>query len=259
MGQKAECQTAVVTGAGGAFGQEIVRQLLAKGFCVAATDTSEDHVKTLSDLPEYSGYIKAFVMDVSDKKSVSDAAEKIRNAFSAPVAVLVNNAGILGEKHILLPDSPDVAEDVISVNLIGAFNCTSAFGRFMLNRRFGRIINIASVAGIIGTGGGSAYAASKGGLIAATKSWANELAQFGITVNAIAPGICKTAMLDHSEGAARFEALMTPMIPLRRLGTPFDVAELTVFLASSKSNYINGEVITVDGGLLTGTFNDEFV
>ena len=253
QGKKRQAGVAVVTGAAGGFGREIVAHLFEKGFHVAATDLNADALKDFTE----SEYLKTFLLDVSSRQDVEDVAQKISNTFFQPISVLVNNAGILREMHTFAPESLDIAQQVLEVNLLGAFNCTAFFGRLMLKKKFGRIINIASIAGTMGAGGGSAYAASKGGLIAATKSWAREMGRYGITVNAIAPGICKTDMLHNTKDALKFEMLMKLLVPIRRLGIPADVAELVAFLASSESNYINGEVITIDGGLFTGTFDDD--
>lgn len=252
-------QTAVVTGAAGAFGQAMIKQLLEQGFFVAATDISQTGLNTLKELAVHPERMKTFQMDVADRQSVSDAAGDITTAFSSPVSVLINNAGIFMDNPIFMPESSDIAKKVVEINLIGAMNCVSVFARLMVKNKFGRIINIASTAGIMGAGGASAYAASKGGLIAATKSWARELGHFGITVNAIAPGICQSPMMRKEDRESAVKKLMTPLIPVRRLGNPFDVAEAAGFLAACKTNYVNGEILTLDGGLYTGTIDSETV
>jgi len=259
MHREDKLRVAVITGAAGAFGQEIVKQLVTKGFFVAATDKSREDLNILSSLVGNSEKMKVFLMDVADRQSVADTAKQISDTFSWPVSILVNNAGVFRENPIFMPESSDIARKIFGINLIGAFNCVSIFSKLMVKEKFGRVINIASSAGIMGAGGASAYAASKGGIIAATKSWARELGHFGITVNAIAPGICQTPMMKKEDKSLTVEKLMKPLIPVRRLGTPFDVAEAVVFFAACKTDYINGEVLTLDGGLYTGTIDDEAV
>ncbi len=254
---KSNAQIAVVTGAAGAFGQEIVKQLLAKGFVVAATDKSPDALNKMRHIVSSSEDMKTFPMDVADRQSVSDTAEQISSTFCQPISVLVNNAGIFRTNPVFMPESGDIAKEIFEINLIGVIHCVSVFGKSMVKNKFGRIVNIASAAGIMGSGGASAYAASKGGMIAATKSWARELGHFGITVNAVAPGICRTPMMEKEDSSLRIEKLMKPLIPVKRLGTPHDVAEAVVFFATCKSDYINGDVLTLDGGLYTGTIDQK--
>ncbi|MCC2667323.1 MAG: 3-oxoacyl-ACP reductase [Gammaproteobacteria bacterium] len=254
MAQHEIKQVAVVTGAGGGFGLEIVKQLLEQGFYVAATDITVDALGTLDKNGIKSEKLKTFVMDVSDKQSVSSCAEKVVADFDAPISVLVNNAGVFQTNPILMPDPDNIAEEIIKINLLGTFYCVSVFGKIMAKNKFGRIINIASIAGIFGSGEASSYAASKAGVIAATKAWARELSTFGITTNSIAPGFCKTEMMKkHIGGNVQAEQLLLSYIPVKRFGMPADIAEIVCFLASSKTNYMNGQVLVVDGGMYTGS------
>lgn len=244
-----EKQLAVVTGSAGGLGREIADHLLRQGFYVAATDISQEGMNRLQHAV-HSEKLRCFGLDVRDSGSVKRASLEISRAFPLPVTVLVNNAGLFSRHPVTKSDFSETAEHILQVNLLGAFHCTEVFSKTMISAKYGRIINIASIAGIYGAGHGSAYAASKAGLIAATKSWARELAPFGINVNAIAPGIFQTSMLDQ-ENILRVQAqkLMLNAIPARRLGTPADISELVVFLATSSTNYINGAVIEIDGGI----------
>jgi len=176
--------------------------------------------------------VKAMVEQVTDKWSKID--------------ILVNNAGI-NRDTLLLRMSDDAWDDVINTNLRGAYLCTKFALRSMMRQEWGRIINIASVSGIVGNIGQSNYAASKGGLIAFTKSIAREMGSRNITVNAVAPGYIITGMTDKLP-PERKEAILA-MIPLQRFGQPEDVAELVAFLASDRAGYITGQAITIDGGL----------
>ncbi len=244
-----EQQVAVVTGSEGGLGREIVDRLLRQGFFVAAADISPEGPDSLRQSIQ-SERLQCFTMDVRDPAAVKRTSLEISRAFPLPVTVLVNNAGLFCRHPVTKAGFSEAAERVLQVNLLGAFHCTEAFCRSMISARYGRIINIASIAGIYGAGHASAYSASKAGLIAATKSWAKELAPFGINVNAIAPGLFRTSMLDR-ENIPRVQArkLLLGAIPVKRLGTPADVGELVVFLATCRTNYIQGVVIEIDGGI----------
>jgi len=244
-----EKQVAVVTGSAGGLGRAIAEQLLRQGFHVAATDIAKEGLDSLRD-SAHSERVQCFAMDVCDSGSVRRASQEISRAFPFPITVLVNNAGLFSRHPVTKADFSETAQRILQVNLLGAFLCTEVFCKSMIAAKYGRIINIASIAGIYGAGHGSAYAASKAGLIAATKSWARELGPFGINVNAIAPGIIQTSMVEK-ENIPRVQAqkLMLNTIPVRRLGTPADVGEMVVFLATCATDYINGVVIEVDGGI----------
>lgn len=243
-----ERQVAVVTGCAGGLGLEIARHLLQKGFHVAATDLD----KRLNELrySVHSERLQCFALDVSDLDRVKQVALEISNSFALPVTVLVNNAGVFSRHPVTKADFSETARNILEVNLLGAFHCTEIFCKSMISAKYGRIINIASLAGIFGAGHGSAYAASKAGLIAATRSWARELAPFGVNVNAIAPGIFENPMVDQqSIPRAQAQKLIVSAIPAKRMGNPADVGELVAFLATCATNYINGVVIEVDGGV----------
>lgn len=248
-------EVAVVTGAAGDFGREIVRRLLAEGFYVAATDIVEKRLKDLQEYVEYPQKLGLFYMDVSSPESIQKTAEQVTTLFGDSIVLLVNNAGIFERTPILLNEYYDTVKKIIDINLLGTYYCTSIFSKYMIKKKYGRIINIASLAGNWGAAFGSAYAASKAGMIAASKSWARELGSFGVRVNAIAPGVCKTQMLEHNEKRNSFSAekILLDLVPVGRCGSADDVAELVMFLATCKTDYLNGEVITLDGGLNIGT------
>ncbi|RJQ56766.1 MAG: SDR family NAD(P)-dependent oxidoreductase [Desulfobacteraceae bacterium] len=244
-----EKQVAVVTGGAGGLGRGIVEELLQQGFHVAATDISREGLACFKT-SEFSEKLKCFALDVGDLESVKKASAEISRAFPLPVTVLVNNAGLFCRHPVTKADFSETAQHILQTNLLGAFYCTEVFSKSMISANFGRIINIASIAGIYGAGHASAYAASKAGLIAASKSWARELSPFGINVNVIAPGIFQTSMTEQ-ENLPRVQAqkLMLQQVPVRRFGDPDDVGELVVFLATCRTNYIQGTVIEIDGGI----------
>lgn len=165
---------------------------------------------------------------------------------TGPVDILVNNAGITRD-NLVMRMRDEEWDQVIAVNLRGTFNCIRAAARTMLKQRSGRIINVASVIGLIGNAGQANYAASKGGVIAMTKSVAKEFASRGITANAVAPGVIDTAMTQALSEDVR--AKMLSVVPLNRMGTAADVAGVVLFLASDLAAYVTGEVIRIDGGL----------
>ncbi|MBI6548654.1 SDR family NAD(P)-dependent oxidoreductase [Xenorhabdus lircayensis] len=251
-------QIAVITGAAGGFGTAIVRVLLDIGYLVAATDVSSQKLALLKERLGQPESLATFELDVTDIASVGRAAQQISETLGQSITVLVNNAGIIGRGYCLSENGMNQAAKIIDINLLGAFNCTPVFARYMARLKYGRIINIASIAGIWGAAGGSAYAASKAGLISATESWGRELGPMNISVTAIAPGICKTEMLEqfvdsHPLGTEHEEKMVRSIVPVGRWGTPEDVAEVVGFLASCKTNYLNSTVIPLDGGMRVGT------
>jgi 3-oxoacyl-[acyl-carrier protein] reductase len=240
-------KVSVVTGGVQGIGRAIALALAKRGSDVAVMDMKEEGAAELlseiKDLGRRSLFVRANIASLSDveaaAKSVSDSLGK--------VDILVNNAGIT--RDALLVRMEEKSWDiVIEVNLKGTFNCTRVFLKEMLKHRYGRIINVASVVGIMGNAGQSNYAASKAGVIGLTKSVAKEVASRGITVNAVAPGFIDTAMTQLLSAQAR-ESLMST-VPLGRMGSPEDVANAVAFLASDSASYITGQTIHVDGGML---------
>ena len=251
-------QIAVVTGAGGGFGSAISQALLDVGYAVAAVDRDAGQPDNLGRKLGYPELLRPLVGAVSDAPQGEQVADSLRAVQGSGISVLVNNAGILGRGFCTSEKSIALSREVIDVNLTGAFNCTAVFARHMVRQKYGRIINIASVAGIWGAAGAAAYAASKAGLIKASESWARELGPMNICVTAIAPGICKTPMLDQfagGEGAPPVDEdrIAKSIVPVGRWGVPDDVAEVVSFLATCKTNYLNAAVIPLDGGMRVGT------
>ncbi|MBD3179282.1 MAG: 3-oxoacyl-[acyl-carrier-protein] reductase [Candidatus Latescibacteria bacterium] len=242
-----EGKTAVITGAGRGIGRDIALVLAEAGVSSAVVDIDPGGVEETAGMVKESGAgAKALRCDITDPDEVKRCAGEILE-WKDQVHFLVNNAGITRD-NLLLRMKDREWEDVLKVNLTGAFNFTRAIARHMLKKRFGRIVNIASVIGLIGNAGQANYAASKAGLIGFTRSVARELAPRGITANAIAPGFIQTAMTDKlSEDVT---ASMMGSIPLGRFGTGRDVASIVLFLLSELGSYVTGQVINCDGGMV---------
>jgi 3-oxoacyl-[acyl-carrier protein] reductase len=212
---------------------------------VAIEDSNKvDADNVVEDIIRLGGEAMSVEADIRDSEVVKTMVEQVTDKWSK-IDILVNNAGI-NKDTLLLRMSDDAWDDVINTNLRGAYLCTKFALRSMMKQQWGRIINISSVTGIVGNTGQSNYAASKGGLIAFTKSVAREMGPRNITINAVAPGFIITGMTDKLP-SERKEAILA-MIPLQRFGQPEDVAELVAFLASEKAGYITGQAITIDGG-----------
>ena len=239
-------RVAVVTGGSRGIGKAIALKLANNGAKVAifATRESEAVNQTLSEL-KATGIEALFVpCDVSNFEQVKASIDSVIEQFGK-IDILVNNAGITKDK-LLMQMSEEDFDDVISVNLKGTYNTVKACIRPFIRNKYGKIINISSVVGLMGNPGQVNYAASKAGIVGLTKSLAKEYAAKGITCNAIAPGFIATDMtedlLDKQEG-------LINMIPMKKVGNPEDIANLALFLASDMSSYITGEVIKVDGGM----------
>jgi 3-oxoacyl-[acyl-carrier protein] reductase len=241
-------QVAIITGAGRGIGHAIALRFAAEGARVAVVSRTELNAnRTAEEInAQFAGLAKAYAVDVADHAAVKKLAEQILGDFSR-VDILVNNAGLTRDGLSMRMSEQDW-DVVVDTNLKGAFNFIQAVERPMIKQRSGRIINIASVAGLMGNAGQANYAASKAGLIGLTKVIARELASRGITSNAVAPGFIAT---DMTEGLP--EALKTGVvgqIPLGKFGEPDDIACAVAFLASAEAKYITGQVLTVDGGLV---------
>jgi len=240
-------QIAVVTGAGRGIGRAIALRFAAEGAdVVCVSRTVENSEKICNEVRGLGRKGWAYAVDVADAKSVNHAAEKIL-AEAGRVDILCNNAGITRD-GLLMRMSDEDWDAVLDTNLKGAFLFTRAFSRSFIKQRSGRILNVASIIGLIGNAGQCNYAASKGGLIALTKSVARELASRGITVNAIAPGFIETDMTAGFK--EEWKAELLKKIPLNCLGQAEDVAQAALFLASPAARYITGQVLTVDGGMV---------
>jgi 3-oxoacyl-[acyl-carrier protein] reductase len=240
-------KTAVVTGGAQGIGREIALLFAREGADLALLDRDVEALeKTRLEVEALGRRALAFAVDVSSAAAAQEAVNKIIDSMGK-IDILVNNAGITRDTFLLRMSEADW-DAVIAVNLKGTFNMTRAVARAMLKKRAGRIINIASVIGLVGNAGQANYAASKAGVIGFTKSVAKELASRGITANAIAPGFIETRMTGLLSEEVKQKILGG--IPLGRYGTPADVANAALFLASELSSYVTGQTIVVDGGMV---------
>ncbi len=235
----------VITGAFGGIGKEIAKKFGFDGAKLGLWDIfiDEEFENFLSE--NNIEFISARV-DITDEKEVENQTKKIIEKWGT-IDVLVNNAGITKDRVIFRMSENDW-DDVINVNLKGTFICSKIIGRVMFAKKKGKIVNIASIIGQIGNIGQANYAASKAGIIALTKTAAKEFARAGINVNAIAPGYIETRMTENLP--EEIKKNMLENIPLKRFGKPEEVAELVYFLTSEKADYITGQVIRIDGGLV---------
>jgi 3-oxoacyl-[acyl-carrier protein] reductase len=246
MGQLDQ-QIAVVTGAGRGIGRAIALKFAAEGAdIVCVSRTAENSEKVAGEIRALGRRAWAHAVDVANSAAVSEIAEKILSE-TGRVDILVNNAGVTRD-GLLMRMSEEDWDTVLDTNLKGAFSFTKAFARSFIKQRAGRIINVASVIGLIGNAGQANYAASKAGLIGFTKSTAREFASRGITVNALAPGFIETDMTAGLNAEWRAELLKK--IPLNSFGQADDIAQAALFLASPGARYITGQVLAVDGGMV---------
>lgn len=246
MGQL-DNQIAVVTGAGRGIGRAIALKFAAEGAnVVCVSRTVENSEKVAAEVRALGRQAWAFAVDVADSKGVADTAEKIL-AGAGRVDILVNNAGVTRD-GLVMRMSDDDWDTVLNTNLKGAFSFTKAFTRGFLKQRSGRIINVASIIGLIGNAGQANYAASKAALIGFTKSIAREFGSRGVTANALAPGFIETDMTAVLNEDIR-KALLEK-IPLASFGQAEDVACAALFLAGPSGRYITGQVLVVDGGMV---------
>ena len=243
---KLEGKGALVTGGARGIGREIALLFAKEGADVVICDVNlETASATQKEIEALGRRSMSFQTDVTLLKSIEEMVNLVLDNFKH-LDILVNNAGITKD-NLLLRMSEEDWDKVLAVNLKGVFNCTKAVSRSMIKQRYGKIINIASIIGIMGNAGQANYAASKGGIISFTKSIARELASRHVNANAVAPGFIQTDMTDKLTPQQR--TVMLANIPLNRLGVPGDVAQACLFLASSESDYITGQTIVVDGGM----------
>jgi 3-oxoacyl-[acyl-carrier protein] reductase len=240
-------KVAVVTGGGRGIGQAIAMALAKEGAKVAVVSRSESSCGRSADEINalYPESAKAYAVDVADHAAVQDLGKRVIGDFGT-VHILVNNAGVTRDGLLMRMKEEDW-DTVLDTNLKGAFNTVKAFMRVMMKEDGARIINIASVIGLIGNAGQTNYSASKAGLIGFTKAVARELAGRGVTCNAVAPGFITTDMTGELPEKVR-EAVLAK-IPLASFGAVEDVAALVRFLASAEARYITGQVVAVDGGM----------
>ncbi len=239
-------KTALVTGASQGIGEAVARLLGRQGARVIVAARNEEKLKRLaSEIDAGGGCARALVLDVTQPETFAERLKSLPEDYAA-VDILINNAGITAD-NLLARMSLDDWERVLRTNLTGAFALTKEVVRGMIKRRWGRVINISSVVGMMGNAGQANYAAAKAGLIGFSKSLARELGSRSVTVNVVAPGYIQTAMTDRLPEASREE--LTGAIALKRLGTVDDVAWAVLFLASEEAGYITGTTVNVSGGL----------
>ena len=235
---------ALVTGATGGIGGAIARALHGQGANVAISGTKADRLETLAS--ELGSRVFVLPCDLRDRPAVAQLAETAEKTLGQ-VDILVNNAGITHD-NLFMRMKDEEWDDVIAVNLTSVFVLTRGILRGMMRRRYGRIVNIASISGVLGNPGQGNYAASKAGLVGMTKSLGREVASRGITANCIAPGFIKTPMT-NALTPKQVEAIAAA-IPTQTFGKPEDVAAAVVFLASTEAAYITGETVHVNGGMV---------
>jgi len=239
-------QTALVTGASRGIGRAIALQLASCGATVAGVARTAAALEgTLAAIREAGGTAEGWAANVGDPADVTRVVEEVEAKFGR-IDILVNNAGITKDGLFLRMSDQDW-KDVIDINLNGTFYFAKAAGLVMMRRRYGRIINITSVSGLVGNPGQANYSASKAGVIGFTQTIAKELASRNITVNAVAPGFITTDMTEVLPEKVKTE--VKERIPVRRLGKPEDIADLVTYLASPGASYLTGQVIAVDGGM----------
>jgi 3-oxoacyl-[acyl-carrier protein] reductase len=241
-----EKRLAVVTGAARGIGRAIVLELLRQDRIVAGLDINAEQLAELENVVKQAGFtVITKCVDITDTGKLTEILEALAAEYNG-IGILVNNAGITRDKLILQMNQEDF-DKVINVNLRAAFMATVIASKSMVRNKFGRIVNISSVAGVMGQAGSSNYAASKAGLIGMTKSVARELGKKNITANCIAPGFIMTEMTEVLAQAVKDAAMQ--VIPVKRFGAVEDVAKAAAFLSSDDAGYMTGQVLCVDGGM----------
>lgn len=244
MGLKGK--VAIVTGGAQGIGKSIATRLAQAGANVVIADVMEEVAKsTAQEISQKGNESISIRVDVSSLSSVEEMVKKTLDKFGR-IDILINNAGITRDGLVMRMKEEDW-DLVLDINLKGAFNCIKTVSPIMMKQKSGKIVNIASIVGIIGNIGQANYSASKAGLIALTKTCARELASRRINVNAVAPGFIQTSMTERLPAQVREK--LSSQIPLGEIGKPEDVASAVLFLVSEEASYITGEVIRVDGGM----------
>jgi 3-oxoacyl-[acyl-carrier protein] reductase len=241
-------RTALVTGAGRGIGKAIAETLAKHGVTVICVSKSADSCgATAAAITAAGGKARALAVDVANGAAVAQAAEALLKEFPV-IDILVNNAGITKD-GLLFRMSESDWNDVIATNLTSCFHWSKLIARPMTRARWGRIVNITSVSGVIGNAGQANYAAAKAGMIGFTKTLAREFASRNVTVNAVAPGFIKTDMTTEFVNNPEASTRILEVVPLRRFGESADIANMTAYLCSEEAGYITGQVFNVDGGM----------
>ncbi|MBN8207443.1 3-oxoacyl-[acyl-carrier-protein] reductase [Bacillus sp. NTK071] len=244
----AENKTALVTGASRGIGRAIALELAAQGMNVAVNYAGSEAkaMSVVEEIKAAGGQAIAIKANVASMEEVQSMIKEVVGTFGS-LEVLVNNAGITRD-NLIMRMKEEEWDAVIDTNLKGVFNCTKSVTRQMMKQRYGRIVNVASVVGVAGNAGQANYVAAKAGVIGLTKTTAKELASRNITVNALAPGFIETDMTDELSDDVK--SGMKGQIPLGRLGAAEDIAKATKFLVSDDANYITGQTLHIDGGMV---------
>lgn len=239
---------AIVTGASRGIGRAIAKKLASLGANIVLNYRSNDEeaLKVKEELLSYGVDVFLYKCDISDFNAVEEMIKASKEKFGK-VDIMINNAGITKDTLLLRMKEEDF-DKVIDVNLKGVFNCLKAITPVMVRQKFGKIVNLSSVVGLVGNAGQVNYAASKAGVIGMTKSLAKEVGSRGITVNAVAPGFIDTDMTEVL--GEKFKEEAKKSIPLKRLGKPEDVAGAVAYLVGNEASYITGQVLNVDGGMV---------
>jgi 3-oxoacyl-[acyl-carrier protein] reductase len=245
--KRLENKVAIITGGAQGIGKAAVKRFAEEGAIVIIWDVNEEKASsTINEFRNISDKISFQKVDVTKLESVTEAAKQIIEKHQK-IDILINNAGITRDASFLKMTS-EQWQQVIDVNLTGVFNCTKAVAPFMVEKLYGKIVNTSSVVGLYGNFGQTNYVATKSGIIGMTKVWARELGRKGINVNAVAPGFIATEMV--STVPEKVLDMLKERTPLGRLGEPEDIANAYLFLSSDESKFINGAVLSVDGGLV---------
>lgn len=239
-------RTSIVTGASQGIGEAIARDLAEQGAEVILVDIQKQKLDGVAqEIKDNKGKAVAYEVDVSQLEQVSGIIQTMIQNHGT-IHHLINNAGITRD-NLLMRMKEDEWDSVMAVNLKGVFNFSKSLIRHMISNRYGRIVNISSVVGLMGNPGQTNYSASKAGVVGFTKSLAREVASRGITVNAVAPGYIETSMTENLPEATKNQFL--DFIPMRRFGTPKEVAQVVRFLLSDGAAYITGQIININGGM----------
>lgn len=245
--KRLENKVAIITGGAQGIGKAAVKKFAAEGAIVIIWDINQEKAnQTMTELNSISKKTDFNLVNITSYESVQSAAESVYNKHKS-IDILINNAGITKDAT-LVKMTPEQWQQVINVNLTGVFNCTKAVSSFMIENKYGRIVNTSSIVGLYGNFGQTNYVAAKSGIIGMTKVWSRELGRKGINVNAVAPGFIATEMVDTVP--EKVIEMLKEKTPVGRLGSPDDIADAYLFLVSDEAKFINGAVLSVDGGLV---------